>query len=215
MNVRTLFRQLPSTAYLYALLAASVIGGISYFVHAQRVIGARDEALKASRAVADTLAGEIKIARKAREAAEAKSARDSVALLASRRSVRIAAALSDSAVSEAKQERARVLALVADSGATLAQMRAGIVTLAATSARAEAMHAQERAAWVKDSTAANGRIVSLGEALAAAHVENERLVALNANLHRQIKLVERDKAGFVVRYVVPAVALAAGVAIGH
>ncbi len=211
MNVRTILRQLPSAAYLYALLAASVIGGVSYFVHVQREIGARNAELRISRQAEDSLKRDIRAARKAREAAEAKAARDSVALVASRRSVRIAAARSDSAVRDAQEARARALRVVADTSATLAQLRTEIVTLVSKTAAADSAHAVERAQWIADSTKANTRILSLGEALVAAKVENGKLNDANANLRHQVKLIERDRPGVVQRYVIPAVGFGVGV----
>lgn len=42
MNVKALLRQIPSAAYLYAVLGVAVIGGYNVFVHQQREIGKRD-----------------------------------------------------------------------------------------------------------------------------------------------------------------------------
>lgn len=215
MTLKSLFKQLPATAYLYGLLAAAVLGAVSSFAYQQRQIGARNAELRQSRAIADTLAREIKAARLARIAAEEKTRKDSLALVASRRAVAVAAVRTDSAVRAADAERQRALALAADSGATLGQLRTQLVTLVATTARADSLHATERVQWAKDTSTANDRARSLSEALAAAKVENGKLVDANANLRRQVKLVERDRAGVVVRYVVPAVAFAVGVGIGR
>lgn len=210
-QLSSLFGRLPSTAYLYALLAASVLGGVSYFAHAQREIGARNAELRLSRQVEDSLTRDITAARRARKAAEAKAARDSVALLASRQSVRAAAARSDSAVRDAREARARALSVVADSSATLAQLRTEIVSLVSKTAAADSAHAVERARWAADSATSNARAQSLGEALAAAKEENEKLNDANANLRHQITLVARDRPGVVQRYVVPAVSFGVGV----
>lgn len=42
MNLRALFRQLPATAYLYALLAAALLSLYAGWAHYQREIGRRD-----------------------------------------------------------------------------------------------------------------------------------------------------------------------------
>jgi hypothetical protein len=42
MNIRALLRQVPSTAYLYGLLAVAVGGAYAGFVHYQREIGRRE-----------------------------------------------------------------------------------------------------------------------------------------------------------------------------
>lgn len=213
MNLTGLLRQLPSTAYLYGLLAVAVVGGISTFAYQQRQIGARNAELRQSRAAEDTLAREVKAARAARVAAEERSRKDSLALIASRRAVAVAAVRTDSAVRAADAERQRALALAADSGATIGQLRTQLVTLVATTARADSLHAVERVQWARDTSTANARVKSLSEALAAATVENEKLADINANLRHQVALVTKDRAGVVVRYVVPAVAFVAGVSI--
>ena len=215
MNLKSLFKQLPATAYLYGLLAVAVVGGVSTFAYQQRQIGARNAELRLSRHAEDSLAREVKQAQAARIAAEAVARKDSLALVESRRKIVLVSARTDSAVRAADAERQRALALAADSGATLGQLRAQLVALVATTARADSLHAVERVQWAKDTSAANERVRSLSEALAAANVENGKLADINANLHRQINLVERDRAGVVVRYVVPAVAFAVGVGIAR
>lgn len=213
MNIRALVRQLPATAYLYGLLAVAVVGGVSTFAYQQRQIGARNAELRLSRQAEDSLTREVKRATAARVAAEQAARRDSLALIASRREVVRAAVRTDSAVRVADAERHRALALAADSGATLGQLRTQLVTLATTTARADSLHAVERVQWAKDTSTANDRVRSLTEALAASKVENGKLAELNANLRRQVALVTKDRAGVVVRYVVPAVAFAAGLSI--
>lgn len=215
MNLKSLFKQLPATAYLYGLLAVAVVGGVSAFTYQQRQIGARNAELRQSRAAEDSLAREVKQAKAARIAAEAVARKDSLALVESRRKIVLVSARTDSAVRAADAERQRALALAADSGATLGQLRAQLVTLAATTARADSLHAVERVQWAADTAKSNDRVRSLTEALAAAKVENEKLADANANLRRQIKLVERDRPGAVVRYVVPVVAFAVGVGVAR
>lgn len=215
MNVMAWLRQVPTTAYLYGVLAVAVVGGVSTFAYQQRQIGARNAELRQSRATEDSLSREIKAAKAARIAAEAVARRDSLALVESRRKIVLVSARTDSAVRAADAERQRALALAADSGATLGQLRAQLVTLSATTARADSLHAVERVQWAADTAKANARVTSLTEALVAAKVENGKLADINANLQRQIKLVERDRAGAVVRYVVPVVTFVAGVVIGQ
>ncbi len=215
MNVKAWLRQVPTTAYLYGVLAVAVVGGVSTFTYQQRQIGARNAELRQSRAAEDSLAREVKQAKAARLAAEAVARKDSLALVESRRKIVLVSARTDSAVRAADAERQRALALAADSGATLGQLRAQLVTLAATTARADSLHAVERVQWAADTAKSNDRVRSLTEALAAAKVENEKLADANANLRRQIKLVERDRPGAVVRYVVPVVAFAVGVGVAR
>lgn len=211
MNIKALLKQVPATAYIVSGAIVILWGAWMANSYHQREIGARNAELRLSRQAEDSLKRDIKIARKAREAAEAKAARDSVALLASRQSVRAAAARSDSAVRDAREARARALSVVADSSATLAQLRTEIVSLVSKTAAADSAHAVERARWAADSTTSNARAQSLGEALAAAKEENEKLNDANANLRHQITLVARDRPGVVQRYVVPAVSFGVGV----
>ncbi len=208
-------RQIPTMAYLYAMLAVAVLGAVSAFAYQQRQIGARNAELRQSRAAVDTLTRDLKAARAARLAAEAAAHRDSVALAASRRTIARAAVRTDSAVREAEAERARAIALAADSGATLGQLRGQLVTLSAATARADSAHAVERAAWAADTAKSNSEARSLRSALAAAKVENGKLTEINANLRHQVELVTRDRPGVVQRYVVPALAFAVGVGVGN
>lgn len=60
MNLRSMFRQLPATAYLYALLAASLLSLYAGWAHYQREIGRRDiltaQAKAGEQAARDSLA---------------------------------------------------------------------------------------------------------------------------------------------------------------
>jgi hypothetical protein len=131
-GLAAVLKRLPSTAYLYGLLAVAVVSGFAGFVHYQRVIGARNLALHQADSVAKVRQAEFKEVEA--EAAEARRARD-VLLAKARAEVakdRAAKVLSDSMISAASTERDRAQRLLSDSLATVAQLREQVTRLVAS-----------------------------------------------------------------------------------
>lgn len=60
MTIKDLFRQIPATAYLYAVLAAALVTGFSVFVHQQREKGRQEVLTAQANASRDSLAKLIK-----------------------------------------------------------------------------------------------------------------------------------------------------------
>lgn len=208
------FERVPATAYLYAVLAAAVIGGIGTFIHYQRAIGAKDAILEQTQLVIDTLRSQAKLDAAARERAQEQARKDSVAAVKARQATAQAAARADAAVADANAAREHARQLAADAAATIPALKTELLSLATKTEQADAAHASERAAWQTERSTNAKDLAAVKAELEATKAERNTATSLNAQLAKQVEALTGDRPGVIRKYVVPLLSAGAGVWIG-
>ena len=211
----SLLRALPASAWLTAGGVALAIGWWQHHNADLREQGRREVLTHQLDSTNAVLATKIRQDSLILAKAATQATRDSLTLVASRAAVRAAAGRTDSALTLLGAEHDRANRVLADTGATVTQVKDQLRTVVAGVVRDSAAFAVERAAWATDSTKANLRILALQGEVDGLKAANARLAEHDRTTARQLAMLKEAQPSVVGNVVRVAVGIGSGYLLGR